>query len=265
VAEARCRSRPRVAGSLTRLPRSPIHTHTRGNGPQTGSLRKEPGVDLASVVMSSTHDVTALLAAWGEGDRAAQSELMEIVYAELKGLAKAYLRREYANQSLAATALVHEAYLKLVNQRHVHWHNRSHFFGIAAQAMRRILVDHARATLAAKRGGADTKRVPAAELHAIQEPPDVNVLALDAALSRLETVEPRWSRLVELRFFVGLSVEETAAAVGLSPATVKRDWSLARAWLYREIGASGNTAGSDSDCASQHLAPVPQVKTDGVD
>jgi RNA polymerase sigma factor (TIGR02999 family) len=103
----------------------------------------------------------------------------------------------------------------------VHW--RNHFFGIAAQAMRPILVDRARATLAAKRGGADAKRVTAAELHAIQEPPDVNVLALDAGLSRLETVEPRWSRLVELRFVVGLSVEETAAAVGLSPATVKHD------------------------------------------
>ena len=215
--------------------------------------------------MSSTDDVTALLVAWGEGDRAAQSELMEIVYTELKRLAKAYLRREYANQSFAATALVHEAYLKLVDQRHVHWRNRSHFFGIAAQAMRRILVDRARATLAAKRGGADAKRVPAAELHAIQEPPDVNVLALDAALSRLETVEPRWSRLVELRFFAGLSVEETAAAVGLSPATVKRDWSLARAWLYREIEAGGNTASRDSDCASEHVPPGVPVKAHCVD
>jgi RNA polymerase sigma factor (TIGR02999 family) len=186
---------------------------------------------------------------------------MEIVYAELKGLAKAYLRREYPNHSFAATALVHEAYLKLVDQRHVQWRNRSHFFGIAAQAMRRILVDRARATHAAKRGGADAKRVPATELHPIQEPPDVNVLALDAALSRLETVEPRWSRLVELRFFVGLSVQETADVVGLSPATVKRDWSLARAWLYREISAGRNTASDDSDCASQH-APVVPVKAD---
>jgi RNA polymerase sigma factor (TIGR02999 family) len=214
--------------------------------------------------MSSTDDVTALLVAWGEGDRAAHSELMEIVYSELKGLAKAYLRREYANQSLAATALVHEAYLKLVDQRHVHWRSRSHFFGIAAQAMRRILVDRARATLAAKRGG-DAKRVPTAELRAVQEPPDVNVLALDAALSRLEIVEPRWSRLVELRFFVGLSVEETAAAVGLSPATVKRDWSLARAWLYREMGTGENTESRGGDCASDRPAPVVPVKTDRAD
>jgi RNA polymerase sigma factor (TIGR02999 family) len=131
------------------------------------------------------------------------SELMEIVYSELKGLAKAYLRREYANQSLAATALVHEAYLKLVDQRHMHRRNRSHFFGIAAQAMRRILIDRARATWRRSEAALTAQRVPAAELHAIQEPPDVNVLALDAALSRLETVEPRWSRLVELRFSWG--------------------------------------------------------------
>ena len=210
--------------------------------------------------MSSTHDVTALLLAWGEGNRDAQSELMEIVYAELKRLAKAYLRREYANQSFAATALVHEAYLKLVDQRNVHWRSRTHFFGIAAQAMRRILVDRARATLAAKRGGPGARRVPLAELHAVQEPPDVNVLALDAALSRLETVEPRWSRLVELRFFAGLSVEETADAVGLSPATVKRDWSLARAWLYRDIEAGAHISGRESDCASQRVPAGVPVK-----
>ena len=194
--------------------------------------------------MSQTHDVTALLVAWGAGNRAAHSELMEVVYSELKQLAKACLRREYANHSLEATALVHEAYVKLVDQRNVHWQSRSHFFGIAAQAMRRILVDRARATLAAKRGGVNAKQVPFSELHAVQEPPDVDVLALDEALSRLEAMEPRWSRLVELRFFAGLSVEETAAALELSPATVKRDWSLARAWLYREIGAGANTAAS---------------------
>ena len=146
--------------------------------------------------MSSTHDVTRLLVAWGEGNRAAESELIEILYVELKRLAKAYLRREHANQSLAATALVHEAYLKLVDQRNVHWQS-------------------------------------------VQESPDVNVLELDTALSRLETLEPRWSRLIELRFFAGLSVDETAAALELSPATIKRDWSLARAWLYRELRANG--------------------------
>ena len=188
--------------------------------------------------MSSTHDVTRLLVAWGEGNRAAESELIEILYVELKRLAKAYLRREYANQSLAATALVHEAYLKLVDQRNVHWRNRSHFFGIAAQAMRRILVDRARASLAAKRGG-EAIQVPFVESQSVQESPDVDVLELDTALSRLESLEPRWSRLIELRFFAGLSVDETAAALELSPATIKRDWSLARAWLFRELRASG--------------------------
>jgi RNA polymerase sigma factor (TIGR02999 family) len=189
--------------------------------------------------MGSAHDVTELLVAWGEGNRAAHSELMELVYSELKQLARAYLRREYANHSFAATALVHEAYVKLVDQRNVRWQNRSHFFGVAAQAMRRLLVDRARAAQAAKRGGSNAKQSAYPELQAIQDPPDIDVLALDEALSRLEAMEPRWSRLVELRFFAGLSVDETAAALELSPATVKRDWSLARAWLYREIGPGG--------------------------
>ena len=190
--------------------------------------------------MGSTHDVTDLLVAWGEGDAAAHEELIEAVYAELKQLAKAYLRRECANHSFAATALVHEAYLKLIDQRSVRWQSRNHFFGIAAQAMRRILVDRARATHASKRGGVDAKEVPQTHLPAIQLPPDVDMLALDEALSRLEAIEPRWSRLIELRFFAGLSVEETATVLELSPATVKRDWSLARAWLFREIGTGGN-------------------------
>ena len=184
--------------------------------------------------MNSTADVTGLLVAWSEGDQTAQSHLMELVYAELKQLAKAYLRRERPNDSMAPTGLVHEAYLKLVDQRSVRWHNRSHFFGIAAQAMRRIMVDRARANQALKRGGREV-RVTADERDAIQEPPDLDVLALDAALSRLEALDPEWARLVELRFFAGLTVPETAAMLDVSPATVKRDWSLARAWLYREI------------------------------
>jgi RNA polymerase sigma factor (TIGR02999 family) len=191
--------------------------------------------------MGSAHDVTQLLVAWSEGNQAAHEELMEIVYAELKRLAKSYLRREYANHSFAATALVHEAYVKLVDQRNVRWQSRSHFFGVAAQAMRRILVDRVRATQAAKRGGVGAGQVPYSYLQALQGAPDVDVLALDEALSRLEGREPRWSRLIELRFFAGLSVEETAAALELSPATVKRDWRLARAWLYREIKTGGNT------------------------
>ena len=185
--------------------------------------------------MSSSGEVTRLLIAWNEGNPGAQNALMDVVYSELKRLAKAYLRREYTNQSFSATALVHEAYFKLVDQHGVNWRNRSHFFGIAAQAMRRILVDRARAAGAAKRGPRDAAPPATTEPSAQQAPFDLDVLALDAALSRLETLEPRWARLVELRFFAGLSVEETAAVVGISPATVKRDWQLARAWLYREL------------------------------
>jgi RNA polymerase sigma factor (TIGR02999 family) len=193
--------------------------------------------------MTSVTDVTGLLVAWSAGNQAAQSRLMEVVYGELKQLAKAYLRRERSNHSVAATALVHEAYLKLVDQRAVRWHNRSHFFGIAAQAMRRILVDRARANLAAKRGGRELRVAPN-ECEATQEPPGIDVLALDAALSRLAVVDPPWSRLVELRFFGGLTVPETAAVLAVSPATVKRDWSLARAWLYRELRGDQRVAGS---------------------
>ena len=184
--------------------------------------------------MTGAMDVTALLVAWSQGNRIAQGQLIEIVYSELKQLAKAYLRRERPNHSVAATALVHEAYLKLVDQRRVQWHNRGHFFGIAAQAMRRILVDHARASHAAKRDGGRLNVEPND-----QEPrlplSDLDLLALDEALSRLDAVEPRWRHLVELRFFAGLTVAETASLLELSPATVKRDWSLARAWLYREL------------------------------
>ncbi len=188
-------------------------------------------------------DVTELLIAWNQGNPVAQHQLIETVYGELKQLAKAYLRRERANHSVAATALVHEAYLKLVDQRRVQWQNRGHFFGIAAQAMRRILVDHARAHRAAKRGGGEL-RVEPDERDAVLLPADVDVLALDVALSRLEAVEPRWSRLVELRFFAGLTVEETATVLDVSPATVKRDWNLARAWLYRELEGLPADAGS---------------------
>ena len=185
--------------------------------------------------MSSPGDVTRLLIAWNEGNSGAQNALMDVVYSELKRLAKTYLRREHTNQSFSATALVHEAYFKLVDQRSVQWRNRSHFFGIAAQAMRRILVDRARASAAAKRGGREAAPLGITEPEARQDPFDLDVLALDGALSQLETFEPRWARLVELRFFAGLSIEETAAVVGISPATVKRDWHLARAWLYREL------------------------------
>jgi RNA polymerase sigma factor (TIGR02999 family) len=182
-------------------------------------------------------DVTRLLVAWQGGNLEAGSQLMDSVYTELKLLAHAYLRREPAARSLASTGLVHEAYLRLVDQRRIDWRNRHHFFGIAAQAMRRILVDRARATHAAKRGGTAVQ-VELSDHDLTRDPIDVDVLALDRALERLETIEPRWSRVVELRYFAGFSIEETADALSLSPASVKRDWSLARAWLYRELTGS---------------------------
>jgi RNA polymerase sigma-70 factor, ECF subfamily len=184
--------------------------------------------------MSDAPGVTGLLVAWSDGDQAAQELVIAAVYGELKQLARSYLRRERGNQSVSATTLVHDAYLKLVDQRRVRWQSRSHFFGIAAQAMRRLLVDRARA---AKRGGRGV-RIEPDESDASYLPPDVDVLALDEALSRLEALEPRWCRLVELRFFAGLTVGETASVLDVSPATVKRDWSLARAWLYRELQRS---------------------------
>jgi RNA polymerase sigma factor (TIGR02999 family) len=184
--------------------------------------------------MRQNADLTDLLVAWSAGDETARSRLIDAVYYELRGLARAHLRRERADHSLAPTALVHEAYLKLINQRQVRWQNRAHFFAIAAQVMRRILVDHARTRGAAKRDGGE--RVPLQDVQSVMDPLDVDVLDLDAALDKLSSLDPRQSELVELRFFGGLTVDEAAAVMGLAPATVDRDWALARAWLFRELG-----------------------------
>jgi RNA polymerase sigma factor (TIGR02999 family) len=184
--------------------------------------------------MRHSADLTNLLVAWSAGDEAARSRLIDAVYNELRGLARGYLRRERADHSLAPTALVHEAYLKLIDQRQVRWQNRAHFFAIAAHVMRRILVDHARTRGAAKRDGG--QRVPLQDVQAVMDPPDVDVLDLDAALEKLSSLDPRQSELVELRFFGGLTVDEAAAVMGVAPATVDRDWALARAWLFRELG-----------------------------
>ena len=182
--------------------------------------------------MRDDADVTTLLLAWNGGDQAAGNRLIDVVYDELLRIARRHLRGD-REHSLAPTALVHEAYLKLVDQRRVRWQNRAHFFGIAAQLMRRILVDHARSRGAAKRGrdrtvcldGVDPKTPPL----------DVDVLALDAALDKLAARDARQSQLVELRFFAGLTVEEIAATLDVAPITVKRDWAHARAWLFREL------------------------------
>ena len=179
-------------------------------------------------------DVTGLLQAWGAGNREALDELMPVVYGELHRLARASLRGERPDHTLQATALVNEAYLKLVDQRRVRWQNRAHFFGTAAQLMRRILVDHVRQQRAAKRGGGAT-RVALDEALGVAEEREVDLLALDAALERLATLDPRQSQLVVLRFFGGLTIDEAAEVLQISPATVKREWSTAKVWLRREL------------------------------
>jgi len=179
-------------------------------------------------------NVTQLLIGWSKGDKEALDTLVPLVYDELRRQASRYLRRERVGHTLQTTALIHEAYLRLVDQKNVHWQNRAHFFGIAAQLMRRILVDHARTKKRAKRGGSNI-RVSFEEANAMVQSQDLDIVALDEALERLAENDEQQSRIVELRFFSGLTVEETAEVLGISPATVKRDWSMAKAWLQREI------------------------------
>jgi len=194
----------------------------------------EPGCLMSDSASSHSSDVTALLRAWSAGDRDALDEMMPAVYAELHRLARAHLRRERVNHTLQATALVNEAYLKLVDQTRVQWQNRAHFFGTAAQLMRRILVDHSRESQAVKRGGAAI-RIELDEALAVAESREIDVIALDAALARLERLDPRQSELVVLRFFGGLTIDEAAEALGISLATAKRDWATAKIWLRREL------------------------------
>jgi len=184
---------------------------------------------------SRLSDVTRLLLDLSNGRREATDELLPLVYAELRELAARLLRNERPDHTLQPTALVHEAYLRLVDQRVGTWENRAHFLGIAAQAMRRILVDHARRRGTAKRRGA---RVTLDDAVAPPTGPSVDLLEIDAALGRLAGLDARQARVVELRFFGGLTLEETAAVLGVGPATVKRDWTVARAWLHRELSAT---------------------------
>lgn len=185
--------------------------------------------------MQSPEGITQLLIDWGKGDQAALERLMPLVYSELRRLASNYLRRERAEHTLQPTALVNEAYLKLVDQRNARWQNRAHFFGIAAQLMRRILVDHARQRQAVKRGGVDQQRLSITSAEAVVKQPEIDILALNEALDELAEMDPQQSRIVELKFFGGLSIEETAEVLGISHATVERDWKLARAWLRRQL------------------------------
>jgi RNA polymerase sigma factor (TIGR02999 family) len=185
--------------------------------------------------MSSARDVTQLLTQWSGGDQTALERLLPLVYDELRRQARRYLGGERPDHTLQPTALVHEAYVRLVGQRNVKWQNRAQFFGVAAQLMRRILVDHARARAAAKRGGG-ASGLSLTEPETVSQP-DVEVIALDAALTELSALDPVHGRVVELRFFGGLTIEETAEVLHLSPATIKRDWSVAKAWLYRTMRA----------------------------
>jgi RNA polymerase sigma-70 factor, ECF subfamily len=187
-------------------------------------------------------EVTSLLVAWGNGDKQAMEQLMPLVYEELRRLASRHLGRERAGHTLQTTALVHEAYLRLVDQREADWQNRAHFFAVAAQMMRRILVDYARARRFAKRGGG-ARQVSLDEALVISDERAAEVVALDEALIALAEFDERKSNMVELRFFGGLSIEETAEVMGISPGTVMRDWTLAKAWLQREIGGGGHDAG----------------------
>lgn len=182
-----------------------------------------------------SHNISHLLNEWNAGDERALDRLTPLVYEELRHQAARYLRRERPGHTLQTTALIHEAYLRLIDAKDVNWQSRAHFFAVAANVMRRILVDHARRRDAHKRGGSHI-RLPLDEAVAVAGATDVDLLAIDEALDRLAVIDPQQARVVELRFFSGLSVEETAAALGVSPKTVKRDWSVARAWLRREIG-----------------------------
>ena len=184
--------------------------------------------------VQASGDVTEMLLAWNRGESGALDRLLPAVQKELHKVARGYMRRERPDHTLQATALVNEAYLRLGDQTRVTWKNRAHFIGVAAQLMRRILVDHARARHAAKRGGGQSRVALTDTIVMSQERP-AELLALDAGLTRLASLDPQQGQVVELRVFAGLSVEETSRALGISPATVKRDWAVAKAWLSREI------------------------------
>jgi RNA polymerase sigma factor (TIGR02999 family) len=187
--------------------------------------------------MAPPSEVTLLLQAWTCGDRGALDRLMPLVYDELKRMAHHHLARERKDRALPTTALVHETYLKLVDQRRAQWRDRAQFFGVAARMMRRILVDQARARRAVKRGS-DASPFPLDEASLLPGASGRDVLDLDEALTRLADLDARQGRVVELRFFGGLSVEEAAQVLDVSPATVKREWAMAKAWLYRELGGA---------------------------
>ncbi|MEO1084916.1 MAG: sigma-70 family RNA polymerase sigma factor [Acidobacteriota bacterium] len=200
-------------------------------------------LELASsggVAGTSPEDITDLLLRWGDGSPEALHQLLPVLYAELRSMAKRSLRKERAGHTLQATALVNETYLRIVNQDRIHWQNRAQFFGVASEIMRRILVDHARRRQAAKRDGGVRLTLEdglASARGAGSATREVNLIALDEALTRLQGLDPRQARIIELRYFAGLKIEETAEVLGVSSRTVKREWQMARAWLKRELAA----------------------------
>jgi RNA polymerase sigma factor (TIGR02999 family) len=183
---------------------------------------------------ADSESVTRLLQDWGKGDQQALEELLPLIYSELRRLAHNFLYRERPGHTLQTTALVHEAYLRLIDQRDARWQNRAHFFALAAQAMRRILIDSARRHAALKRGG-PAENLSLDEAASISVEPDASLLALDEALDALAELDPRQSRIVELRYFGGMTIEETAEVLETSPATIKREWAMARAWLHQSL------------------------------
>jgi len=185
----------------------------------------------------ASNQVTELLIRWRDGDKAALDALMPLVYSELRRIANRYLQGERSDHTLQSTALVHEAYVRMTNQQLPQWQNRAHFFAVAAQLMRQILVDHARTHRASKRGG-DVYKLALEDAEEQRQPVDVDVVALDDALKTLAAMDSQQSRVVELKFFGGLSNEDTAEVLGVSTSTVKRDWTTARAWLFRELNRS---------------------------
>jgi RNA polymerase sigma factor (TIGR02999 family) len=214
--------------------------------------------------------VTDLLARWRGGDRQALDSLIPLVYEELRVLARHYLRGERPDHTLQSTALVHEAFVRLAGQNPPDWKSRAHFFGVAARLMRQILVDHARDHKAAKRGG-DSLTITISEELVGGKSEDIDLLALDAALNSLAEVNPQQGRIVELRYFSGLTIEDTSEVLGVSPATVKRSWTAARAWLYREMNRSaqprrlsdhnGSKKFSRRLCRSTRVSAIRLLKT----
>jgi RNA polymerase sigma factor (TIGR02999 family) len=208
------------------------------------SLTKISGADMTTTPTST--EITCLLVAWSDGDRGALEQLAPLVQAELRRLAKSYLRKEFAAHTLQTTALINEAYLRMIEWKGLKLENRAHFFGLAAQLMRRILVDQARQHRAHKRGG-DALKLTLDEAIDVAVERDVDLIALDDALDGLAKIYPRKSQIVEMRFFGGLSTDEIAAVLKISPRTVMREWSLAQAWLYRELQPHEKSAGGKDD------------------